>query len=218
MPPPVSAPALGSTNSAAGCPALFVGFKATMARSDFSRSCIIGYGSSPSRCGPTQHAYSRSWSAVRPPGSRARSVRTCQVLRPRRAGWALALACPSVLSSNRVKGVGTRDEVCDPLSTLRRRPRGRLRMTRGRCGSLLLHRGGLAPPTTCRSPGALTQDPKRSCCCVWRLTILNSQRGAGSKPCDLNNAIAAGDVSKFNRVCAASGCFAAVPILPVKTM
>src|SRR5579864_6091270 len=28
-------------------------------------------------------------------------------------------------------------------------------MTQGRCGSLLLHRGGLSPPTSCRSPGAL---------------------------------------------------------------
>src|SRR5450755_4642320 len=33
--------------------------------------------------------------------------------------------------------------------------RGYLRMTRGRCGSLLLHRDGLAPSTPCRSPGAL---------------------------------------------------------------
>jgi hypothetical protein len=48
-------PALGSTGSAAVAPALFVGFPATMAESDFSRSCIIGYGSSPSRCGPVQH-------------------------------------------------------------------------------------------------------------------------------------------------------------------
>src|SRR5438445_2314378 len=31
-------------------------------------------------------------------------------------------------------------------------------MTQGRCGSLLLHRGGLSPPTSCRSPGAL--EPK----------------------------------------------------------
>src|SRR5215475_15970788 len=37
-----------------------------------------------------------------------------------------------------------------PLSTLRRHPRGYLRMTRGRCGSLLLHRNGLAPSTSCR--------------------------------------------------------------------
>src|SRR5260370_574805 len=49
-------PALGSTGSAAGCPALFVGFAATMAESDFPRSCIIGFGSSPSRCGPEQNA------------------------------------------------------------------------------------------------------------------------------------------------------------------
>jgi hypothetical protein len=37
-----------------------------------------------------------------------------------------------------------------PLSTLRRHPRGCLRMTRGRCGSLILHRNGLAPSTSCR--------------------------------------------------------------------
>src|SRR5436190_18124477 len=45
--------------------------------------------------------------------------------------------------------------LCTPLPTLRRRPRGRLRTARGRCGLLLLHRSGLAPPTPCRSPGAL---------------------------------------------------------------
>src|SRR5262249_17216119 len=46
------APALRSTASAAGRPALFGGFVATMAESDFSCPCIIGFGSSPSRCGP----------------------------------------------------------------------------------------------------------------------------------------------------------------------
>src|ERR1700757_4708915 len=55
-------PALRSTSSAAlGCAAhpcgavhsaLFAGFVATMAGSDFSCPDIIGYGSSPSRCGP----------------------------------------------------------------------------------------------------------------------------------------------------------------------
>jgi hypothetical protein len=49
-------PALGSTGSAAGFPALFVGFAAPLAGSDFPRSCIIGFGSSPSRCGPGQPA------------------------------------------------------------------------------------------------------------------------------------------------------------------
>src|ERR1700693_3591092 len=49
---------------------------------------------------------------------------------------------------------------CAPLSTLRPCPRGHLRMTRGRCGSLLLHRDGLAPSTPCRSPGALRFTPE----------------------------------------------------------
>ena len=35
-----------------------------------------------------------------------------------------------------------------PLPTLRRRPHRRLRTARGRCGSLLLHRSGLAPPNS----------------------------------------------------------------------
>src|ERR1700730_14855609 len=41
-----------------------------------------------------------------------------------------------------------------PLSTLHVRPHDRTRMTRGRCGSLLLHRNGLAPSALCRSPRA----------------------------------------------------------------
>ena len=49
-----SVPALRSTNSAADPSALFVGFPATMAGSDFSCPYIIGYGSSPSRCGPSR--------------------------------------------------------------------------------------------------------------------------------------------------------------------
>ena len=47
------APALRSTASATGSPALFGGFTATMAESDFSESCIGGYGSSPSHRGPS---------------------------------------------------------------------------------------------------------------------------------------------------------------------
>ena len=40
--------------------------------------------------------------------------------------------------------------LCAPLPTLRRHPRGCPRTARGRCGSLLLHRSGLPPPTPCR--------------------------------------------------------------------
>ena len=39
-----SAPALGSIGSAGGRPPLFADFPATMAGSDFSRPCIIGFG------------------------------------------------------------------------------------------------------------------------------------------------------------------------------
>src|SRR5260370_11119408 len=49
---------------------------------------------------------------------------------------------------------GSMAGLCAPLSTLRRIPRGQLRMTRVRCGSLLLHRKRLALSTPCRSPGA----------------------------------------------------------------
>src|ERR1700730_935555 len=49
---------------------------------------------------------------------------------------------------------GSIASLCATLSTLRRNPRGQLRMTRGRCGSLLLHRKRLALSTPCRSPGA----------------------------------------------------------------
>ena len=45
-------PALGSTGSAADRSALFTGFLATMAKSDFPRPCIIGYGRVGSRRGP----------------------------------------------------------------------------------------------------------------------------------------------------------------------
>lgn len=51
-PPPSQGQALGSTHSASGGPELFAGFTATMAGSDFSASCIAGFGSSPSRRGP----------------------------------------------------------------------------------------------------------------------------------------------------------------------
>jgi hypothetical protein len=69
---------------------------------------------------------------------------------------------PGHVAFHLMHGVGTQNKTLSrlngwpmrPLSTLRRDPRGPLRMTRGRCGSLLLHREGLAPSTPCRSPGA----------------------------------------------------------------
>src|SRR5262245_47764886 len=61
---------------------------------------------------------------------------------------------PSAICTASAPGIGlfrgSMVGLCAPLSTLRRDPRGQLRMTRGRCGSLHLHRGGLSPPTSCR--------------------------------------------------------------------
>jgi hypothetical protein len=135
-----------------------------MAESDFSRPCIIGYGSSPSQCGPAAVA---ERSVVRSPGSRARSVHACQCLRPRRAVWASRYrAHPYCLPSaerrrrpGRGYFRGSMAGLRAPRSTLRCCPRGQPRMTRGRCGSLFLHRDGLAPSTPCRSPGALRLFP-----------------------------------------------------------
>jgi hypothetical protein len=44
--------------------------------------------------------------------------------------------------------------LCAPCQRFAEALTGHLRMTRGRCGSLVLHRKGLAPSTPCRSPGA----------------------------------------------------------------
>src|SRR6516164_9133858 len=49
-------PLVSAHGSTAGCATLFAGFAATMTESDFSCPCIIGYGSSPSRCGPPYSA------------------------------------------------------------------------------------------------------------------------------------------------------------------
>ena len=50
------APAHGSTGSLGRSPASFVGFTATIVGPDLSRPCIIGFGSSPSRRGPSARA------------------------------------------------------------------------------------------------------------------------------------------------------------------
>jgi hypothetical protein len=138
----------------------------TMAECDFSRSCIIGYGFSPSRRGPEQHTLRSCWPTVRSPGSRTKSLRTCQGLRPRRITQAARSIATEHVVFCKLNSIDIRNDVifrgsmaglCAPLSTLRRGPRGQLRMTRGRCGLLLLHRGGRSPPTLCRSPGALSK-------------------------------------------------------------
>src|ERR1017187_8442901 len=115
---------------------------------------ITGYGSSPSRHGPAVHRRPNP----RSPGSRTKSVHTCQVLRPRRVVRALAIARPSVLPSSRdiSSAPGMRDfhgsmaGPCAHLSTLRRDPHGSLRTTRCHRGLLDLRCSRLALLTPCR--------------------------------------------------------------------
>src|SRR6516165_22906 len=109
-----SAPVLGSTGSATGCPALFAGFAATSTESDSPRPCIIGFGSSPSRCGPPLRRRPDAGS----PGSRTRSVRTCQGQRPRRTGRGLALTPPPVLPSTEAKASASGSMVLSRLNVL----------------------------------------------------------------------------------------------------
>jgi hypothetical protein len=56
---------------------------------------------------------------------------------------------------------GSTAGLCTPLPNLRRRPCRRPRTARGRCGSLLLHRVGLAPTTPCRSLRRTAKDSLR---------------------------------------------------------
>ena len=131
--------------------------------------CIIGYGSSPSRCGP---AAQRRRPDVRSPGSRARSVRTCQGLRPRRAVRALALSRPSVLPSASDYGVGARD-VSFAAQWLAyaipcRRFAAGLAASDARLGADVVRYSfivvGLSPTTPCRSPGAQCMNSFVSTC------------------------------------------------------
>ena len=88
---------------------------------------------------------------------------------------------------------GSMAGLCVPLSTLRRGPRGHLRMTRGRCGSLLLHRKGLAPSTPCRSPGASQMfsgvPGKRASDFALMSTRLDSKATAGPIPCAVSTGL-----------------------------
>src|SRR2546423_12110253 len=90
-------PALRSTDSAADCSALFAGFIATMAGSDFSGPCIIGYGSSPSRRGPATAAPLRS--DPRPPSCRCDPFARDVAFDPGRA-TASRLTVPHMLPSS----------------------------------------------------------------------------------------------------------------------
>jgi hypothetical protein len=154
------APTLRSTNSPPARAGDFAGFLATTIGSDFSRPSIIGFGPPAF---PMRTARYPGRSGGRSPGSQTRSVRACRGLRPRgvQTGARKSRSRPCCLPCTRPRRhpvvTGCRGSMAGlhaPLSTLRNGPHGPLRMTRGRCGSLGLHRRGLSPHTPCRYPGA----------------------------------------------------------------
>ena len=115
----LSVPALGSTGSAAGCPLCSSASQLlwrSLTSHDRASSATAPRLPDADQCSTTQ--LTRCWSTVRSPGSRTRSVRTCQVLRPRRAGRALALACPCRFAFRCSNVVGTRDDSFSRLNSL----------------------------------------------------------------------------------------------------
>src|SRR5215469_10854942 len=84
-----------------------------------------------------------------------------------------------------------------PLPTLRRHPRGGLRTAWGRCGLLLLHRSGLAPPTPCRSPGAPTETSLVS---VAKLGLLSSRHADFQQKWGLARARSSADCAYRRRI------------------
>src|SRR5439155_23226900 len=157
---PLASP-LPSTASATGRPALFGGFSGTTELSDFPRPFTIGVCPWTSRCALRLPQPQRGAGS---PGSRAKCFGACSGSSTARGpgasrvGDALGLAF-RLPPRRRHPGVvhGFRGSIPGPLlplSTLRSGPCGPLRMTRGRCGSLLLHRVKLSFTAPRRLSGA----------------------------------------------------------------
>ena len=145
---------------------MFARFFVTQAGSDSSGSFIIGFGSAPSRCGPAVacHAGQSRGLPVPAQGASVHARVSDHVGSSRRSRYRAGSCClPHTRKTSAPEKRHFRGSMAGlhaPLSTLHGRPRGRPRMTRGQCGSLLLHCDGLAPSTPCRSPGAPRLDPK----------------------------------------------------------
>src|SRR3954451_17965175 len=147
-------PPLPSTNSAAGCPALFAGFAGTISESDFFAPFIIGDGLRPSRGGPGAASQGGDKEIPIPAHEvyvHAEGLKTTQGGEgPCDGGVAPVAFC--LPRQHRRPGLHcfrrSIPRLYAPLSTLRGRPRGRVpRMTRGQ---------SLANPSSA-APGSRTQ-------------------------------------------------------------
>ena len=137
---------------------MFADFVATMEGSAFSCSCIIGYGSSPSRCGPPTHVSGQARDLPVPEQRASVHARVFDHAELRALAKARPAVLPSTLSTVSALGSfylrGSIPGLHSPRPTLRPQPHGWTRTAWGQCGSLFLHCSGLSPPTLCRSPGA----------------------------------------------------------------
>ncbi len=160
-------PPLPSIDSATSKPVLFADFVGTTSESDFSRPYIIGFGYSPSRCGPSAHTAADGRAGDFPVPAQGACVHARfydHAGSPACLRWRTQTYCLPLHRQRRHPATvfyrGSMAGLHVPLPTLRRHPRGCLRTAWGRCGSLFLHRRGLAPLTPCRSPGAPVEKPQ----------------------------------------------------------
>jgi hypothetical protein len=162
------ASALRSTGSSADRSASFTCFPATMASSDVPRPCIIGFGSSPSRCGPAPD--SCGWSDAGPPKFQRDLFTRDVLLDPGRAAMP-RLAALLILHSTFDNDLcpydaplrGSIAHPTQPLCTLRVRRRRRLTQHSLPGGLLGLTRAGLAPADRASFAWRLLSNSPRAC-------------------------------------------------------
>ena len=142
-------PALGSTTFAAGFPALLGGFAATMAESDLpDRASAATAPRLPAADHPTRGACGQPGDLPVPVQRACAHARFSDHAGPSKRSATQTASAPGTGFLSRLNGWPARPPA-DASPTPSRTPR----TARGRCGSPLLHRGGLAPPAPRRSPG-----------------------------------------------------------------
>ena len=129
-----------------------------MEGSDFSGSYIIGYGSSPSRCGPPTHASGQAGDLPVPEQRASVHARVLDHAEQQALAKTRPAVLPSTLPTVSALGSfylrGSIPGLHSPRPTLRLQPHDLKRTAWGQCGSLFLHCSGLSPPTLRRSSGA----------------------------------------------------------------